>query len=227
MIKKVLCEHWNVPGKAQVSLDILPPGWPSDRGESVHSRRWGLCVWRKKTCSLSAALLDRRFEKHVTARKQQVNSPEDHSQSVQPHSGISWFTICRFFSQKLEEETEFSLFKAHSLYQHSETQTDLFQSQDLNCTEVTETLCDLLQRKTSQDQSCTCTGEDTQTGNYTWTFWQAICPLIIRYTHTQPVTAPISWCWWEDCQERDSREKDGWDTQERQLRKRERDKILH
>lgn len=39
------------------------------------------------------------------------------------------------------------------------THTYLFQSHHLNSTQVTETLCYLLQRKTSQDQGCTCTGK--------------------------------------------------------------------
>lgn len=39
-------------------------------------------------------------------------------------------------------------------------QADLLQSQNLNGTQVTETLCDLLQRKAGQDERRTCTGEE-------------------------------------------------------------------
>lgn len=100
---------------------------------------------------------------------QQVNSPENNSQSVEPDCGISWFTVWWLFSQKLKQKTNFGFSSAHCAptreqkRQTLRNSADLLQSHDLHSTQITETLCDLVQRKTTQDQSRTCAGDLKQT----------------------------------------------------------------
>lgn len=66
-----------------------------------------VCLEEGNTFTVCCFMTETKCDKHATG-KQQVNSPEDHSQSVKPDGWISWFTISGAIIEQLEEKTEFS-----------------------------------------------------------------------------------------------------------------------